>query len=103
MNLAAWFTQSVTLYSAGAPNTAGDPSFGPGVSVSARVEANTEKVLGPSGLVTQATHAIYVGPDTSVTISDRIVLPGQTIKRTPLSVRSEVDKAGTLIFTKVVL
>ena len=102
MDVSHLLRQTVTLYAAGAPTSSGDPTYGAGVSVAARVQPTTQMVMSRDGTPTRATHIVYMAQKPSIT--DRHVVPGSSVPRVPIRVDEEVElTTGVSRYWKVVL
>lgn len=101
MNLAHWFSDTVTVASVASVNSYGQPTFGAGASVPARVESVRRTVRTARGHESVATHVIYT--TSAIQLTDRITLPGDSTPRVPLAVTANHDRTGAVTLYEVLI
>lgn len=80
MSVAGLLNQTIVIYGKTSYNAQGREVVGAGVSVSARVQPKTKNIMSPTGAILTIDAVIYVGPDTTVNVDDKLTYDGQTYK-----------------------
>lgn len=80
MSVNELLNQTIVVYSKTSYNAQGREVVGSGVSVSARVQMVTKNVTTPTGAILTIIAKVFVGPDASVNVDDKITFSGQNFK-----------------------
>jgi hypothetical protein len=80
MAVTDFFNQTITLYSRASYNKFGKLVVGAGVNYPARVQEGTKNVLLPNGQVIEILAKVYISPDVTVAVNDKIVYGGKEYK-----------------------